>query len=226
MEAKKNPSKDLSLQRNKFFLFGLATSIALMITAFEWKTVKVNPKPREYEKSESEVAISIPITNTPKVPQPILKKVISNINSIEPTDLIPVDDNTPAEDPQLDSSSYQHFTQSVFDELPEESDEPIIFAEKNPLPIGGYVLFYKSISKNLKYPRQARQIGTEGKVFVEFVINKIGEPIDLKVIRGIGAGCDEEAMRVLALTKWEPGKQRGKPVRVKMIMPIYFKLAY
>lgn len=64
MEAKKNPSKDLSLQRNKFFLFGLATSIALMITAFEWRTVKVNPKPREYEKSESEVAISIPITNT------------------------------------------------------------------------------------------------------------------------------------------------------------------
>lgn len=227
METKKNPSKDLSLQRNKFFLIGLATSIALMITAFEWTTVKVNPKPREYEKSESEAAILIPITNIdiPKAQQPVLKKVVPKTNSIEPTDLVPVDDNTPSEDlPQVDSSTYQHFAPSVFDELPEESDDPIIFAEKNPLPIGGYELFYKSISKNLKYPRQARQIGTEGKVLVEFIINRSGEPSDLKVIRGIGAGCDEEAMRVLALTKWEPGKQRGKPVRVKMIMPIYFKL--
>ena len=65
----------------------------------------------------------------------------------------------------------------------------------------------------------------EGRVFVEFIINRNGDLSDLKVIRGIGAGCDEEAVRVLALTKWEPGKQRGKPVRVKMILPIHFRLS-
>ena len=67
-------------------------------------------------------------------------------------------------------------------------------------------------------------MGTEGNVFVEFIVNKNGEPSDLKIIRGIGSGCDEEALRVLSLTKWEPGKQRGKPVRVKMVIQLNFKL--
>jgi Periplasmic protein TonB, links inner and outer membranes len=59
---------------------------------------------------------------------------------------------------------------------------------------------------------------------VEFVVNKNGAPSDLKVTKGIGGGCDEEAMRVIALSKWEPGKQRGNPVRVRMSMAINFKL--
>jgi protein TonB len=68
-------------------------------------------------------------------------------------------------------------------------------------------------------------MGVEGKVFVQFVVDKDGTLTDIKAVKGIGAGCDEEAVRVLkAAPKWKPGKQRGRPVKVRMILPITFKL--
>ena len=85
--------------------------------------------------------------------------------------------------------------------------------------------FYEFVGKKLKYPAQARRMGIEGKVFVEFVIERDGTITDVKAIKGIGAGCDEEAVRVLQTApKWKPGKQRGKPVRQRMVFPIAFKL--
>jgi protein TonB len=96
--------------------------------------------------------------------------------------------------------------------------------EQPPVPVGGLEGLYSTVRKNLKYPKQARHMDVEGKVIVEFIINRDGTPTDIKVIKGIGAGCDEEAKRVIGLTKWNPGKQRGKPVRVKMVMPITFVL--
>jgi len=84
--------------------------------------------------------------------------------------------------------------------------------------------FYRFIGKTLKYPKRAQYTGTQGKVFIEFVIDKNGHVTNMKVIKGIGSGCDEEAMRVLALTKWQPGRQRGKPVKVRMTMPLNFVL--
>jgi protein TonB len=76
-----------------------------------------------------------------------------------------------------------------------------------------------------KYPAQARRMGIEGKVFVEFVINKDGSIVDVRAMKGIGAGCDELAVKVVQeAPKWKPGKQRGKPVRQKMVLPITFKL--
>ena len=68
-------------------------------------------------------------------------------------------------------------------------------------------------------------MGVEGKVFVEFVVNRDGSIVDVKSIKGIGAGCDEEAVRIVqSAPAWKPGKQRGKPVRQKMVIPITFKL--
>jgi protein TonB len=85
--------------------------------------------------------------------------------------------------------------------------------------------FLKYVSKNLKYPAQARRMGVEGKVFVQFVVEKDGSITDIKVVKGIGAGCDEEAVRVLEnAPKWKPGKQRGRPVKQRIVLPIVFKL--
>jgi protein TonB len=68
-------------------------------------------------------------------------------------------------------------------------------------------------------------MGTEGKVFVQFVINKDGSISDVVAIKGIGAGCDEEAVRIIQSSpQWTPGKQRGKPVKQRMVLPITFKL--
>jgi protein TonB len=72
----------------------------------------------------------------------------------------------------------------------------------------------------------ARRMRVEGKVFVEFVIGKDGQITDVIVIKGIGAGCDEEAVRIIQSSPpWNPGRQRGKPVKQRMVLPIIFKLA-
>jgi len=115
----------------------------------------------------------------------------------------------------------------VFEEAPEEevAEEIFTIVEDQPEPNGGMAAFYQYVSKNMKYPNQARRMGVEGKVFVQFVVDKDGSITEVQAIKGIGAGCDEEAVRVIQeAAKWKPGKQRGRPVKVRMILPITFKL--
>ena len=98
--------------------------------------------------------------------------------------------------------------------------------DQQPHPVGGMRSLYDFISENIKYPAQAREMGIEGKVFVEFVVGNDGKLINVKAIKGIGAGCDEEAVRVLKeAPKWIPGKVVDMPVKVKMILPISYKLS-
>ena len=81
------------------------------------------------------------------------------------------------------------------------------------------------VAKNVKYPQEAKDKEIQGRVFVGFVVEKDGSVTNVKVTRGIGGGCDEEAVRVIkAMPKWTPGKQKGKPVRVNYQIPINFKL--
>jgi periplasmic protein TonB len=228
MEAKKNPSKDLSLQRNKFFLIGLSVSISLAITAFEWRTVKVKREIVVCDFGERPFEFIVPATTIePPAPQPMKKMEPPKIASINAGEIIAVTNNTAVDNlPPIifESDSTSSISTGTLDPEPEDS-QIFIFVENNPEPLNGFKSFYEQLRKNIKYPRQAKSTGTEGKVFVEFIVNKNGEPSDLKIIRGIGSGCDEEAMRVLSLVKWEPGKQRGKPVRVKMVLPISFQLS-
>jgi protein TonB len=91
---------------------------------------------------------------------------------------------------------------------------------------GGQAGWGKYLQRNLKYPAMARENNISGRVTVQFVVEKDGSLTDIKVLRGIGAGCDEEAVRVLkAAPKWKPGVQNGRPVRVSYVMPIVFQLA-
>jgi len=107
----------------------------------------------------------------------------------------------------------------------EDVDQIFLVVEETATPKGGMSAFYKYVGDKMKYPAQARRMGIEGKVFVEFVINRDGSITDVKAIKGIGAGCDEEAVRVVqSAPPWNPGKQRGKPVRQRYVVPITFKL--
>ena len=109
----------------------------------------------------------------------------------------------------------------------EEEKADVIFdvVETQPNPPGGMSGWNKYLSDNLKYPTQARRMGVEGTVIVVFVINTDGSIQDVEVLRGIGGGCDEEAVKIVkGAPKWEPGKQRGKAVRTRMRLPIRFKL--
>lgn len=227
MELKKNPAKDIHRKSGMFFQIGLGISIALVITAFEWRTEVTKVKPKKVDTSETAMIV-IPVTvqkePEPAIPSPIKTNVVTsrNMSTISET-AAPETQEQPGVtlDPETISSIPIPFTV----EEPEVcGDCPFLVVEQPPVPVGGLEGFYSVIRKNLKYPRQAKQLDVEGRVTVEFIINRDGTPADITVIKGIGAGCDEEAKRVIGLTKWNPGKQRGKPVRVKMVMPIIFVL--
>ncbi|MFM9839546.1 MAG: TonB family protein [Cyclobacteriaceae bacterium] len=109
----------------------------------------------------------------------------------------------------------------------EISDSNEIFSnvEEVATPTGGMISFYDYVRNNLKYPEQARKLGVEGKVFIEFTVNKDGTISDAIVTKGIGAGCDKEALQVVKESPaWIPAKNEGKIVRQKMVIPIVFKL--
>jgi protein TonB len=90
---------------------------------------------------------------------------------------------------------------------------------------GGEEELFKYLSKNIKYPSMARENGISGTVYVTFVVETNGDITDVKKLRGVGGGCDEEAIRVVkAMPGWSAGKQNGKPVRVQYNLPIKFTL--
>lgn len=102
-----------------------------------------------------------------------------------------------------------------------QSEEYLAFAEKMPEPVGGLPAIYKLI----EYPSMAKNIGVQGKVYVLAFINKDGTVDDVKVIKGIGAGCDEATVEAIKKTKFIPGESGGKPSKVKMSLQINFKLS-
>jgi TonB family protein len=123
------------------------------------------------------------------------------------------------------------YTIPIFYQLPKEKVEVTPAAPKNtdvevlPSYPGGLVEFGKFLGMNLRYPKEAKDKNIEGRVYVSFVVEKNGSLTDPKVLRGIGYGCDEEALRVIKLSKnWNPGTQNGKAVRVSYTIPIFFQM--
>lgn len=107
----------------------------------------------------------------------------------------------------------------------EKKEEPFTFVEEMPMFPEGNDALMSFIIENIQYPEIAKRASVEGRVLVQFVVEKSGQITEVKVVKGIGAGCDEEAVRVTKLMgKWKPGKQNGKPVRVRMVIPFQFKL--
>lgn len=108
----------------------------------------------------------------------------------------------------------------------QDADEVFDVVEQQPNPPGGMSGWNQYLGKNLNYPVQARQMGIEGTVIVVFEIQKDGSIRNVEILRGIGGGADEEAIRVVQNSpRWEPGKQRGREVTTRMRLPIRFKLA-
>ena len=105
------------------------------------------------------------------------------------------------------------------------NDKVLEKAEVMPQFPGGDQAMMKFVSENVQYPEEAKEKEISGRVMVGFIVEKDGSISDVKVAKGIGGGCDEEAVRVVkAMPKWKPGKEKGKPVRVSYMMPFTFKL--
>ncbi|MCB0496742.1 MAG: energy transducer TonB [Cyclobacteriaceae bacterium] len=224
METKKNKKADLSLKSGLFMNIGLIISIALVLLAFEWKSYDNGDLLKLAEVSDNfENLIEVPPTTQPPPPPPKIQQpeitVVPDEEEIE--DEVEVDLD-------IDFTDETEIEDAIFNEPEEEENAETVFTivEHQPAFPGGIGAFYKFVQKKMKYPSQARRMGIEGKVFVQFVVDTDGSLTDIKVIRGIGVGCDEEAIRVLKMApKWNAGRQRGVPVKVRMTLPITFKLS-
>ncbi|MFD2248579.1 energy transducer TonB [Pontibacter ruber] len=114
-------------------------------------------------------------------------------------------------------------TSDVVAEVVEE--KPYTYVEQMPSFPGGESEMMKYLGKNIRYPAAAQRAGVEGLVVLSFVVSKTGEISEIQVVKGLGAGCDEEAMRVVkTMPKWTPGKQNGREVPVRYTLPVRFTI--
>ena len=227
MEIKKAPKADLEEKKSLFFEIGLVLALAVLLFAFEWKsstgevsTFQTVPE----EQVEEEI---IPITQQmlkPPPPPPPAPKLTDLMEITD--DASSIDEDLEILDAEDDSENKPVENPSDFGEYGDEEtgDDDIfqIVEEVPTFPLGDVS---KWIAKNVKYPQIAAENGVQGKVFMNFVIEKDGSITDVKVLRGVDPALDKEAIRVIkSMPKWKPGKQRGKPVRVSFNLPIVFQL--
>lgn len=226
MKPKKTDKADLTRKSWLFFNIGLLATMITVVLAFSYKEYD-DPNVDEIVQSDAifEDIPEIPPTQQLPPPPPQIKQpqIVEVPDEKEIVEDIPLDfDNEITQETKIEVVTIQ--PQEV---VREETNEIFLVVEESASPVGGMSAFYEYVGKKMqgKYPAQARRMGIEGRVFVEFVVNKDGSLTDVKAIKGIGAGCDELAEQVIReAPKWNPGKQRGKPVRQRMVLPIVFKL--
>jgi len=212
----KNPKADLKRKYQRYWEISLILSLTLIIVAFKFfpefkQEVLEIDAPQELimtedvEATKQETAPPPP----PKPPIPIeapTDDVLEDV-AIEATDL-DVDAVVAAPPPPP--------------KVEEEESEPVFFVavEQMPEPIGGI----GAIQKKIVYPEIAKRAGVQGRVYVKAYVDEAGKVTKVELIRGIGAGCDEAAMEAVNSVMFSPGKQRGKPVKVQVTVPVLFKL--
>ncbi len=237
MEVKKSLKADLEKTRSTSLLIGFVLVFAAMYVAFEWteRDVKV------VEESEPIFSVAIeedmiPITQQKEVvaPPPAAAPKVAEILNI-------VDNETELPDEDIQTS--EEVNQAIvtvpgtgtgtpvatgpIGPVVEEVDENQIYdiVEENPRFPGGDEACMKWLSENIKYPPICVEQGIQGRVYAQFVVNKDGSIVDIKIVRSPDPYLSKEAERVLKMMpKWSPGKQRGKPVRVKFSLPVMFRL--
>ena len=227
MEVKKSPKADLENKKTTNLLAGAIIILAVLFVGFEWseRDKKVTTDTGiETVIFEEEI---IPITEqeqpkqAPPPPEaPKMEEVLEimdNDSEVEESTIQASDDTqaavevkyTPVEVEEEDVEEQQIF--QVVEEMPE-------------FP-GGMSECMKFLGKNIKYPTISQENGVQGRVIVQFVVNRDGSIVDPVVVRGVDPYLDKEALRVIQMMpKWKPGKQRGKAVRVKYTVPVMFRL--
>lgn len=223
MELKKSPKADLENKKTLFRQVGLIAALAVVFLAFEYKSYDartINLEQRIVEDIPEEI---IPITEQnvkPPPPPPPQQVTVLKI----------VEDDVEVEDVEINVEVDQNVAIEVYIPPVREEEEVVeqeIFTVVESMPEfpGGAGKMMEFIARNIKYPPMARESGIQGRVFVNFVVEHDGSVSNVRVLRGIGGGCDEEAIRVVeAMPKWTPGRQRGKAVRVSFNLPVRFTL--
>jgi protein TonB len=211
---RKKPTSDLRNYYTIFLQLGMVAVLLIFIVAMKVEFVAEQPNTDLTE--EQEVVEMEEVTQTkqeekpPPPPAPQVPVEVPNDEIIEDQDInlnadLQMDQKLEMPDPPQEEEEEENFFRAV---------------ENMPELKGGLA----GLQKKVNYPEMARKAGIEGTVNIQFIVNENGEVEDPRVIRGIGGGCDEEALRVIKNAQFEPGRQRGKPVRVQYSVPIRFQL--
>jgi periplasmic protein TonB len=215
MPSLKNPNADLRKRYHRTLEVSLIISLAAIIVAFKFSppishTELISEGTQEIIKIEDIInTVQKPdIPPPPKAPEIISATIDDTPNDIILPDMdnvkpVKLPDNAPPR-------SNINLSNEEFIPVPEEL----------PQPVGGL----KALQEKVHYTEIARRAEIEGTVYIEAKIDKKGNVVDAVVKKGLGAGLDEEALNAVLLTKFNPGKQRGKPVNVKMVIPVKFVL--
>ena len=225
MEEKKSPRANLENKKLMFIQIGLIISLLITWLAFEHKSYdkrEIDPSLLNREVAVDEEMVEITKQEEQK-PQPVEVPQQSTQLEIVQDDVETEDLNINAEVEQTEIIEEYIAPEVVEEEVVETEIFQIV--EEMPQFPGGDAKLLEYVATHIKYPQIARETGIQGRVFVGFVVEPDGSISNVKLLRGIGGGCDEEAMRVIkSLPKWKPGKQRGKAVRVSYQIPVFFKL--
>ena len=227
MEIKKSPKADLESKKLTFTLIGLVVSLFIIWRVFEYKSYdkqSLDDFQRTVEVIEEEM-VEITKQEQPKIQPPAPKPQVTQIEIVDNEEEIEDEIEIDAEVSQDEVIEEYDFAPAEIEE--EEIVEAEIFKVVEVMPEfpGGPAKMMEYIQKNIKYPMMARESDIQGRVFVSFVVEPDGSISNVGVMRGIGGGCDEEAVRVVnSMPKWNPGKQRGTAVRCSFTVPIIFKL--
>lgn len=222
MELKKNPEVDVRKKSGMYFMIGAVIALSVLLLSFEWKVFEGELAQLGELVLDEEEDELIPITQQELPPPPPPPPITTIIEIVEDDEEI--EEELEIEDTDSDEDDIVEIIE-VEEEAEAVEEEIFTIVETQPSFPGGTAAMYKYLGNSTKYPPMARDNNIQGRVYVSFVVEKNGSITDVKVLRGIGGGCDEEALRVVkAMPKWSAGKQRGKAVRVRFNLPIVFTL--
>lgn len=227
MEVKKAPIADLEGKKTTWLLVGYILVLAVMFIAFEWtkrekiETGEIIEAPMLMFEEE---IIPITMQEKPVAPVPVEAKSLSETIEIVEDDA-DIEETIIASDEDMGEVVEIQNIENVVVADPEKEEEIFQVVEAMPEFPGGAAELMKWLQKNIKYPSISQENGVQGRVVVQFVVNRDGSIVDPVVIRSVDPYLDKEALRVVnAMPRWKPGEQRGKTVRVKFTLPIQFRL--
>ena len=230
MEVKKSPKADLEGGIGMSILMGMIVGLAVLFVGFEWGTKDVQVVTADEGVAdiiaEEEIEITRP-ENTPPPPPPPPAPAVAEVLTVVEDDVELEQQDIVSSEDDATAAQTETFVAPVVEEEEEEESAQQIFTvvEKQPEFPGGTAELFKYLSKAIKYPVIAQENGIQGRVVCSFVVNRDGSIVDIQVMRGVDPSLDKEAIRVISeMPKWKPGEQRGKPVRVRFILPVQFRL--
>lgn len=227
MEVKKSKKAEIESKRGTWLLVGFLTVLAAMFVTFEWsrKDVKVNTLGYDHDAIFVEELVPITFPDKPEPPPLPQTEIIETITLIDNETDMPETEVTIKEFNANEAITVRHIV--VEPEVVEEVDEVVDFADIMPEYPGGAAALMAYLGKSIKYPIRPQEDGVQGKVIVQFVVDKDGSISNPTVAKSVHPDLDREALRVIqSMPKWKPGVVKGRTVRVKYTVPVTFKLQY